>query len=57
MADIVKNKNTGKKSITAKKLRVNSDLVKLLGRNKVMDLINFFQAEADRHEDKTGTDD
>ena len=57
MADIKKNKNTEKKSITAKKLRVNSDLVKLLGRNKVMDLINFFQAEADRHEDKTGTDD
>lgn len=57
MADTKKNKNTEKKSIIRKKLRVNSDLVKLLGRNKVMDLIDFFQAEADRQEEKTGTDD
>ena len=45
-----------KKVISVKKLRANPDLVKLLGENKVLDLLDFFKAEADRQELKTGTD-
>lgn len=56
MAKRIKKDSKEKKVISVKKLRVNPDLVKLLGENRVLDLLDFFKAEADRQELKTGTD-
>ena len=56
VAKRIKKDSKEKKVISVKKLRVNPDLVKLLGENRVLDLLDFFKAEADRQELKTGTD-
>ena len=50
-------KDGNKKVISSKKLRINPDLVRLLGKSKVLDLLDFFEAEVHRQELKTGTDD
>ena len=57
MTDKNARKDGNKKVISSKKLRINSDLVRLLGKSKVLDLLDFFEAEVHRQELKTGTDD
>ena len=56
VADTIKLKTSNVEVISRKKLRINPDLVKLLGKSKVLDLLDFFEAEALRQEFKTGTD-
>tara|TARA_Y100001968_G_C19111354_1_gene597342 strand:- start:197 stop:448 length:252 start_codon:yes stop_codon:yes gene_type:complete len=56
VADPIKLKTSNAKMTSRKKLKINPDLVKLLGKSKVLDLLDFFEAEALRQELKTGTD-
>lgn len=39
-----------------RKVRLNSDLVRLLGKKKVKDLLKFFEEEVSKGALKTGTD-
>tara|TARA_B100001121_G_C18545620_1_gene552860 strand:+ start:225 stop:476 length:252 start_codon:yes stop_codon:yes gene_type:complete len=56
VTDSIKIKESKFKPISRKKIRVNPDLVKLLGKSKVLDLLDFFEAEARDKDCKTGTD-
>lgn len=47
---------TGDQCKKSRKIRLNSELVRLLGENRVKDLLKFFEDEASKISLKTGTD-
>ena len=55
MKCIISSKTSGQ-SKKDRKVRLNSDLVRLLGEKKVKDLLNFFEEEVSKGSLKTGTD-